>query len=101
MQPSRTPYSNVILTDNGVPQNILHPPAHVPTDWQVCRRMQGVLERNIVSLCIQSGIAKHAQLYGIETTMQPGTSCTASCMNTPLPSALVRSSAYSFVCLKV
>ncbi|TPX45983.1 hypothetical protein SeLEV6574_g03503 [Synchytrium endobioticum] len=28
------------------------------------------------------------QLYGIETTMQPGTSCTASCMN-----ALVRSSA--------
>ncbi|TPX53288.1 hypothetical protein SeMB42_g00871 [Synchytrium endobioticum] len=33
------------------------------------------------------------QLYGIEATMQPGTSCTASCMNGPLPSALVRSRA--------
>ncbi|TPX48484.1 hypothetical protein SeMB42_g02989 [Synchytrium endobioticum] len=55
--------------------------------------MQGVLERNIVSLFKQLGIAKHAQLYGIETTMQPETSCTASCMSAPLPSALVCSSA--------
>ncbi|TPX33407.1 hypothetical protein SeMB42_g07494 [Synchytrium endobioticum] len=33
------------------------------------------------------------QLYVTEATMQPATSCTASCINPSLPSALVRSSA--------
>ncbi|TPX47830.1 hypothetical protein SeMB42_g03172 [Synchytrium endobioticum] len=40
-----------------------------------------------------ASVAKHAQLYGIETTMQPQTYCAAFCMNAFLPSALVRLSA--------
>ncbi|TPX48406.1 hypothetical protein SeLEV6574_g02059 [Synchytrium endobioticum] len=45
--------------------------ALVPTGWQVCRRMQDVLKPTIDSLFMQLGISKHAQLYGIETKMQP------------------------------